>query len=1148
MNYLSIDYLIVYVFLIITLVLGLRAGRGIKDIREYALANKSFGTGALVLSLLATDIGGAFVIICTALALSDGIIIPIIHLGLIVNFSIMAFLVAPNMVHFRQCMTMGDIMKSLYGTYSAIITSLLGFLIIICLIGMELVMLGVISESILGIQASWGTIIGGFILATYSVRGGIKAVAVTDVFQFLVFVVGIPLLTYIVVDHAGGIQAIFTQVPAARLQVIGHEKFSYYLVLFIIWSFFPLGVSSPIVVQRMLMAQHPKQLRDQFLVVGVFLALFRWVLFFLGLAALVLYPTLEANHVVAHTIHELLPVGLKGLAMASMVGVSMSSLDSQLHTAGLTLVHDVIKPLCDKRNIAIHELRWVRWVTVLISIAVIGIGLTATDAWQLSLAALGFQAPTILFPMLAGIMGLKVDQRSFYTALLVTLASFIATKLYLPEAYSHFAILIHVLANGLTFFGMHLAQNKGFVFVQRTQEGIAEKYWKPRSKPFLERVKRYFPTPQNMLSYSQLSVQKYGAPYILFGVFCCINFTMPYFMWSHKLTQAYDLMIYLRLIGATMCALLIVKEKWSQQLLPYLPTFWHLTLLYCIPFTSTVMFLLTQGSTEWLINVTLTIMFLIVLVDWMSFFILTGLGIALGFLFYTQLVGPIDLKLDFTTGYLLVYQGIFATLIGLLFARRRQQKFDRAVIRRQQLATAHQATSGRLVEALNYQDNLARGLSKEGTHVLEDMYAASRELEEAIKRTPNKKLHKAIEKLESGIDYLKEISYRTKYYLRLEVSKVSLDTLLREVQLAIKTQDLEPTPSLAIQLITQQKELQGDVERIKTLLINGICYAQQYNIENHPIQLAVESTQLGYKLSSIKDYTKKIDALRFTITTDDTLPTLQPIYMGDISTAQVPPETLLDLPKTENARIVDAHYGVVAYYEMEENLSIVYVIPLRIRDIRPKNMDLKEMQKGPEEVIVDYAGAAALEHELLESIKDKAQGVSIAKVEKAIGIIKKYHGSQKRKSGEPFYFHPITVAQLVLDFDQDEDTIIAALLHDIVEDTSMSLVQVEAMFGPGVARLVDGVTKLDKGTRRLSLSSYENTKKLLDEEEKRILKIKLADRIHNIRTIQGHASYEKQKQISEETLQFFIPLARQLGLTQAVEELKSLVFDVLNRG
>jgi len=97
-----------------------------------------------------------------------------------------------------------------------------------------------------------------------------------------------------------------------------------------------------------------------------------------------------------------------------------------------------------------------------------------------------------------------------------------------------------------------------------------------------------------------------------------------------------------------------------------------------------LIFLLTQGSVEWLINVAITIMFLIVLVDWLTFLILTGLGITLGVVFHLVAIGPISLQLDFTTWYLLVYTITFATLVGIIFARRKEQFFER---RLQDMAT-----------------------------------------------------------------------------------------------------------------------------------------------------------------------------------------------------------------------------------------------------------------------------------------------------------------------------------------------------------------------------------------------------------------------------------------------------------------------------
>jgi len=676
-HYLSLDYCIVYAFLLITLVIGLRAGRGIKDIREYALANRSFGTVALTLTYLATDIGGAAILDWgVALAYSDGIIYAIANSGLIVSYMLMAFVVAPRLMRFQGCMTLGDVMKSLYGTHSGILVGLISFLIIVCFTGMELVVLGVICESVLGIKSSWGMILGGILFSLYTAHGGIKSVTITDVLQFLVFIVGIPLMAYSVVEAAGGMQHIWATVPKTNLLVVNHEKFSSYLPLFIIWSFLPVVVASPIVMQRMLMAQHPRQLRDQFLVVGVFSSLIRWVLLFIGLAALVLFPHIAPNNAVAHIIHHLLPTGVKGIAIAALVSVNMSSLDSLLHTAGLTVVHDVIKPICDMRKVVINELSWVRWATVLVSSIVIAIGLYAQDALQLFLMALSFQAPTLLCPILAGIMGLKVDKQDFYVAVAGTLLVFIALKLYLPATYDYLSLPILIATNSAIFMGFHLIRHKGFVVRKHRQDTYT--LWRPMRPNLLARLtwRSLLTAPQRIISYSQTQAQKYGAPYVLLGVFVAMIYTLPYFLWSYTSLGHQPTMLTLRFIGATLCALLIVKDKWPKSFLPYLPTFWHLTLLYCLPFTSTVMFLITQGSVEWLINIAITIMFLIVLVDWLSFILLSALGIVLGLVFYQLVIGPISLQLDFSTGYLLVYTCIFSTVTALIFARRREQHLE----------------------------------------------------------------------------------------------------------------------------------------------------------------------------------------------------------------------------------------------------------------------------------------------------------------------------------------------------------------------------------------------------------------------------------------------------------------------------------------
>ena len=168
-------------------------------------------------------------------------------------------------------------------------------------------------------------------------------------------------------------------------------------------------------------------------------------------------------------------------------------------------------------------------------------------------------------------------------------------------------------------------------------------------------------------------------------------------------------------------------------------------------------------------------------------------------------------------------------------------------------------------------------------------------------------------------------------------------------------------------------------------------------------------------------------------------------------------------------------------------------------------------------------------------------------IRKAIDLIKEYHGPARRKSGEPFYLHPLAVAQIVLDYNQEEATVLGALLHDTVEDTPLTPDQIAMRFNEEVRNIVDGVTHLDshKDTfYKVKLSSHENVRMLLGIADKRVLYVKIADRMHNMRKIQ-YKPYKSQRRTAEETLLFFVPLAEHLGLKEAAAEFKELCFEVL---
>ena len=171
------------------------------------------------------------------------------------------------------------------------------------------------------------------------------------------------------------------------------------------------------------------------------------------------------------------------------------------------------------------------------------------------------------------------------------------------------------------------------------------------------------------------------------------------------------------------------------------------------------------------------------------------------------------------------------------------------------------------------------------------------------------------------------------------------------------------------------------------------------------------------------------------------------------------------------------------------------------------------------------------------------------KILKAYELAYKMHETQLRKSGEPYIIHPLNVALILLSLEADCQTICAGLLHDVLEDTAINLLQLEKMFGEEITVLVDSVSKLarryfkDKHQQKLA-----SMRKLVSsfETDARVIAIKLADRLHNMRTLE-YQSVPKQIAISEETLKIFCPLAQKIGAYDIKHELEDLCFEYLNR-
>lgn len=188
------------------------------------------------------------------------------------------------------------------------------------------------------------------------------------------------------------------------------------------------------------------------------------------------------------------------------------------------------------------------------------------------------------------------------------------------------------------------------------------------------------------------------------------------------------------------------------------------------------------------------------------------------------------------------------------------------------------------------------------------------------------------------------------------------------------------------------------------------------------------------------------------------------------------------------------------------------------------------------------------QYELVERVKAYDPDADEAALNRAYVYTVQKHGSQKRASGDPYFSHPVEVAGLMTDLKLDQQTIITALLHDTVEDTLVTIEDIEENFGSEVARLVDGVTKLSKiEAMPENERAAENLRKFLlaMSEDIRVLLVKLGDRLHNMRTLHFIKSPEKRQRIARETMDIYAPLAERVGMYEYMREMQLLAFEQL---
>ncbi len=444
--YMWIDTGMVALYLAVLIGIGLR-GR-VKDVKGFTAAGGKYGTLTIFASLSASYIGGGYSSGNAAEAFSEGIGMTIALFGFSLSTILIGKYLVPGVRRFEGEATVGGIIGVCYGRAARVLTGIFSFVCCAGVVGAQMGAIGLVFNVLLGIPPRLGILIGCGIVLLYSTSGGLQSVIMADLVQFAMLAVGMPLLLIMALNRTGGTEAMLQTLPSGYLNPFNGTTPSGFFSMFITMM---LGEAlAPPYTQRLLIGRNPKGTARATIFSGLFSVPFFIITGMIGMAAYSLHVTGDARAAMPALVMEILPTGIRGLVMASMVSIILSAADGFLNGASVGLVCDTVRVLRPDMS-GRAELWWLRAVNLATGMAAVAVAFVLPDIFNILVLAYSFWSPLILVPLAAAMLGVKSNGRAFRYALLTGLFSCLVWNYVLHKPLNIDGAVVGILCNLLVF-------------------------------------------------------------------------------------------------------------------------------------------------------------------------------------------------------------------------------------------------------------------------------------------------------------------------------------------------------------------------------------------------------------------------------------------------------------------------------------------------------------------------------------------------------------------------------------------------------------------------------------------------------------------------------------------------------------------------
>ncbi|MCA9508993.1 MAG: hypothetical protein KC505_11280 [Myxococcales bacterium] len=648
------DKLIVATYMITTLIIGLYVGRKTDNIRDYAIGKRNFSDLVLVSAVFASVIDASSTIGLAGNTFILGPIFLFSYFGIVLSRFTLAFFIAPKMKPFLgKTISSGDIFEKLYGRRAKTLMGISTIIETTLMAGAQVLAISHLIQFFFGVEPTLAAIGASVVIIGYSFRGGIRSVTATDVFQFGILIIAIPILCGFAITKLGGLSSFLAKLGSSGLSFQSEAKINFHEHISVFLSF-ALPCLYPVCIQRMLMAKNPKQIKTAFIINGMLSIPFYILVGVIGICAHYLLPNINHNIAIPAIIDSFLPFGFKGIVIAGMLAIFMSTADSILNIGAIAITHDLIGSLRKKPLTTSKELFLVRISSIFIALGAITIALRFSNVLDVIFLIMVL-GNSVFFPgYLLGILGYQGSKKAFWIGVTAGVATVIIGIGVLNIFMLH-VMLVAIAAN----CAIHIIEN--IVTKQRAPFAlrmVASSVHNQQSSKFA----KYF------LFNNWVKNQDYCS---IFAV-CSIAISIFPFFHSADFASETNTSVLLVINGilAVMSFLILFRELWWTSFVRNFSVIWALLLVISLPLQTFLILFWSNMSTIWLIDavVMMPLLYMLTSRKGVIYTSIAGLMIASAIYYFTGPLIEVDLN-NFAQWTLFLHSTVL-TICLVLFRKR----------------------------------------------------------------------------------------------------------------------------------------------------------------------------------------------------------------------------------------------------------------------------------------------------------------------------------------------------------------------------------------------------------------------------------------------------------------------------------------------